>query len=970
MELLAPIIVNISTCLYSRLPQQLDYLKRERENVRSLVTQQEELSSRKEEVLMEIENVKMQTGKKLRSQVMVWLNSVEKVTKEVHEIEFKSREAMGCCKGCFPNCFLRLKLSKQAAKKIEAVSELLQKGRFTDGLFGNLSESRMTLPTSPLLGGTAEKTKEKIWECLMDVNVAVLGVYGIGGVGKTTIMTHIYNQLIEDSIFDSVIWVTVSKASTLEQLQNNIAKSLDLELSKEADEMRRSQELFAAFKRRKKFVLILDDMWIAFPLEKVGIPKPDQENGCKLVLTTRLLDVCHAMESQRAIKVEILTAEEAWKLFKDKVGHDFSPEVEEIAKLVLRECGGLPLAIITVGRSMREKKNIRLWRNALNELKGSKVEIQGMEEDVFTSLKFSYVQLRDKRIKDCFLYCALYPEDLAIPTKDLIEHWMGEELIEEVGDMEAEMDKGHTILDELMSACMLEGVPSGIYGERIKMHDLIRDMAIDITRAQPLFIVRAGVGLKDAPKEDEWFRDVERISLMRNNIQMLSGKPICPYLSTLLLQENRCLKVIHDGFFEHMQSLRVLDLSYTMIESLPESVSNLENLRLLSLHYCYKLKKLPMLAKLKALRMLDLYYTPIEELPQGMEALTNLRCLNLSWTYKLQSLPAGVFLELSNLEDLRMYGNQWRWSSNTMTGGARIEEFKSLRRLANLSTHIADLPSFLGFVNSRNSQCLKTFHLMVGASSQFKLLPSDYAIEIHGCDLICQDWSLVFPDNTRVLGIYECNIIRLSQLFCLANMRELKECFIYRCDQMEYILMENEITLSGLEMLDLRDLPKVHALYKGVVSHDTLGSLKNLHIRSCSSMKNIFSLKLIQHLQKLEQIKVHDCDLMEEIIEEEKEICQNMDEIASAITLPNLKKLSLNGLCVLKSICKRKIICSSLHTISIRGCPQLKNIPFSIEILKPVLKKIKGEKEWWDALEWDDTNAKALLQPHFMEIVE
>ncbi|KAJ8619227.1 hypothetical protein MRB53_015413 [Persea americana] len=340
---------------------------------------------------MEIENVKMQTGKKLRGQVTVWLKSVEKVTKEVHEIEFKSREAMGCCKGCFPNCFLRLKLSKQAAKKIEAVSELLQKGRFTDGLFVNLPESRMTLPTSTLLGGTAEKTKEKIWECLMDVNVAVLGVYGIGGVGKTTIMTHIYNQLIEDSIFYSVIWVTVSKASTLEQLQNNIAKSLDLELSKEADEMRRSQELFAAFKRRKKFVLILDDMWIAFPLEK----------------------------------------------------------------------------------------------------------------------------------------------------------------------------------------------------------------------------------------------------------------------------------------------------------------------------------KLPMLAKLKALRMLDLYYTPIEELPQGMEALTNLRCLNLSWTYKLQSLPAGVFLELSNLEDLRMYGNQWRWSSNTVTGGARIEEFKSLRRLANLSTHIADLPSFLSFVNSRNSQCLKTFHLMV-----------------------------------------------------------------------------------------------------------------------------------------------------------------------------------------------------------------------------------------------------------------
>ena len=180
----------------------------------------------------------------------------------------------------------------------------------------------------------------------------------------TTIMKHVYNQLIEDSVFDSAIWVTVSRDSTLEELQNNILKCLGISLPLHVNEMRRSMVVYSALKRRKKFVLILDDM-DRFYAQDIGIPRPDKENGCKLVITSRSLDVCYGMGSERVIKVEVFREDDAWELFKDVVAHDFSPEEKAIAKLILKECSGLPPAITTRGRRMGVKKDIQMWHNLL-----------------------------------------------------------------------------------------------------------------------------------------------------------------------------------------------------------------------------------------------------------------------------------------------------------------------------------------------------------------------------------------------------------------------------------------------------------------------------------------------------------------------------------------------------------------------------------------------------------------------------
>ncbi|KAK0601553.1 hypothetical protein LWI29_025283 [Acer saccharum] len=146
------------------------------------------------------------------------------------------------------------------------------------------------IPTAPMGRGiTVERNMGMIWESLMDDEVQKIGVFGMGGVGKTTIIHHINNQLMGmTGKFDNAIWVMFSKAFSVVRLQNEIAASVNLDLSDYKDETRRASKLYAMLTQMKRYVLILDDLWEAFPLEKVGLPEPTRMNGYEGLITERI----------------------------------------------------------------------------------------------------------------------------------------------------------------------------------------------------------------------------------------------------------------------------------------------------------------------------------------------------------------------------------------------------------------------------------------------------------------------------------------------------------------------------------------------------------------------------------------------------------------------------------------------------------------------------------------------------------
>nr|XP_048332974.1 probable disease resistance protein At4g27220 [Ziziphus jujuba var. spinosa] len=237
----------------------------------------------------------------------------------------------------------------------------------------------------------------------------------------------------------------------------DIAKTIGLDLGNDDGERRRAAKLAGGLRKLNNFVLILDDVWQHIPLDRVGLP--NSGNGCKLIIASRSLEVCRKIGCEEYIKVEPVTEKEAWELFSEKLGHDrtFAPQIEPITKSLTKKCSGLPLGIITMAGCMRDVEDITEWNDTLERMKGSIVEHDDdMGIEVFQVLKYSYDMLKDPTVQQCFLHCSLFPEDYKIPREMLIEHFIDERLVDGMRSRQAELNRGHTILNKLENVCLLE----------------------------------------------------------------------------------------------------------------------------------------------------------------------------------------------------------------------------------------------------------------------------------------------------------------------------------------------------------------------------------------------------------------------------------------------------------------------------------------------------------------------------------
>ncbi|KAJ0101448.1 hypothetical protein Patl1_04854 [Pistacia atlantica] len=190
-----------------------------------------------------------------------------------------------------------------------------------------------------------------------------------------------------------------------------------------------------------------------------GIPWPEVHLGCKIILTSRSLDICRDMNMKTDvdIKMDILNGDEAWQLFCQSAGHVASlGHIKPFAEAICTECCDLPLAIISVGMSMRGKTKVELWRNALSELQKSGSSIRGIENKVFKPLKLSNDLLRGNTIKSCFLFCWLYPEDFSIEINELVQCCLVKVLLDECSNHDELLNRGISIVEYLKDSCLLE----------------------------------------------------------------------------------------------------------------------------------------------------------------------------------------------------------------------------------------------------------------------------------------------------------------------------------------------------------------------------------------------------------------------------------------------------------------------------------------------------------------------------------
>ncbi|KAJ0028591.1 hypothetical protein Pint_36255 [Pistacia integerrima] len=615
-------------------------------------------------------------------------------------------------------------------------------------------------------------TVRKIFSHINNVRTTQIAVIGTGGIGKTTVLKALINFPNTKHVFDLVILVTVSRYWSTRKVQNEVLRQLSLCREYSETDYQVAEKLLKVLKG-KKFLLLLDDVWEQIDLEAVGIPGPSLENGCKIVIASRKIDACHDMNLFKVVEVKSISWKEARELFYEQVSTSIPlSDIKSFAETIVKGCGGLPLLIIVTGRALGGKNDVSVWKDASKKFSLPKTSRECQIEDLLQLLKFSFDQLSDNDVKSCFLHCALFPEDQEVNIYKFIEYCIQEGLI--TGAQADAHKRGHYIVDVLVHASLLQ-VTEG--GDSIKMHDLIRDLALGILSSMPKdsqfllrsegiqnllsaysgsvellnagsssssrslnilessrlcipkgnqFLSRVGAGLTEPPPTEEW-KQAKMMFLSDNELCTLPEKPNCPELLILFLQRNRSLRVIPPSFFDCMTSLQVLNLSETRIKSLPKTLFKIRNLLMLIICDCKRLFMLPSeVGSLVCLEVLDLRGTKIKELPDKIGELAFLSRLEVSFYGSIDDseyarlprhlISSGIISQLGILDTLSivLYPGDERWHEDVKYVKTEISKLKKLRFLCFHFPDVKHVQEFLRESEPWKKKLLTEFKFVVG----------------------------------------------------------------------------------------------------------------------------------------------------------------------------------------------------------------------------------------------------------------
>ncbi|KAL6334991.1 hypothetical protein AAG906_023796 [Vitis piasezkii] len=853
-------ILDVVTRVWDCTAKHAVYIRDLQENMDSLRNAMQELKNAYQDVKGRVE-LEEQRQMRRTNEVDGWLHSVLAMELEVNEIlEKGDQEIQKKCPGtCCPrNCRSSYKLGKKASKKLGAVTELRNKGRF------DVVADR--LPQAPVDERPMEKTVgldlmfTEVCRCIQDEELGIIGLYRMGGSGKTTLMTKVNNEFIRASkSFEIAIWVVVSRPASVEKVQEVIRNKLHIpeDRWRNRTEDEKAVEIFNVLKA-KRFVMLLDDVWERLDLQKVGVPSPNSQNKSKVILTTRSLDVCRDMEAQKSIKVECLTEEEAINLFKEKVGEttlNSHPDIPQLAETAAKECEGLPLALITIGRAMVGKSTPQEWERAILMLQTYPSKFSGMGDHVFPVLKFSYDNLPNDTIKTCFLYLAIFPEDHEIWDQDLIFLWIGEGFLDEFVSIDEALNQGHHIIEHLKTVCLFENAEF----DRVKMHDVIRDMALWLAseyKGNKNIILVEEVDTMEVHQVSK-AKEAQRIYLSTSSLEELTIPPSFPNLLTLIVRSSG-LKTFSSGFFHFMPVIKVLDLSNVGITKLPTGIG-----------------------KLVTLQYLDLSNTPLRELSVELATLKRLRYLLLDGRLQI------IFKEvISHLSMLRVFSIRVRYILSI-----RNDILSSTKEEASYSRN-DDKAIYLHEDNKALLEELEGLkHInwvslpIVGALSFQKLLNSQKLL-----------------NAMRDLDLWNLEGMSILQL---PRIKHLLSLIIYRCGELQDIKvnLENERGRRGF-----------------VADYIPNSIFYNLLLVHVDQLPKLLDLTWLIYIPSLEHLIVHECESMEEVIGDVSGVPENLGIFSRLKGLglyfvPNLRSISRRALSFpsLKSLCVRE--CPNLRKL-------------------------------------------------------
>ncbi|GMI65296.1 hypothetical protein HRI_000198900 [Hibiscus trionum] len=940
------------------------------ESIQKLQQQIEKLRYERNRMQRQIEAAN-KNGEETDRDVQSWVTLAEDKIKEEEQIleNLEAQAKERCFFGLCPNSKSTDLLNKKAEDNAKSVAELLLKA----SLFmftrkrnveqpRNIEEPRTTeyLEAEPGIiqdfeaFPSREATLEGIMNDLKSTHLKIIGVHGMTGVGKTTLVKEVARRAREESLFDDVAMATVPQNRNLKEIQGQIADVLGLKLDEESLFLRAMRLQQWLKKGDKSALVILDDVRRGqrLKLEEIGIgfegynsiaseddAGPLVRNAFqklsavrfKVLLTSTTEQALSDMKAESIRKLKVLPDEEAIKWFKKMAGVGArNPAYQNTINNVVKNCTGFPVAISAIAVAMEFSR--RSFSSLLEDLARETEPIPAKDQNlarVYSTIQLSYSLLEKPELQFLFQLCALLPRGSHIQVSDLLRYSLGLKIERNVSTLE-EARKG---VNGLKDAGLLLRTDND---KHVRMHDIVRDVAIWIaSEKQRIYVIEDEARMKKLLDQRKLY-NCNAISLPYGDINVLPDKLECPRLKLLVLLNKNPSLTVPDTFFGEMTELSMLDLAGLSFTSLPPSFTSLENLQMLSFDEC-ELNDIAIVGNLKQLDTLKILSSDIQRLPREIGKLIRLKSLDLSNCSKLKVIPANIISGLSYLEELLMRNSFDRWG---VDGNASLIELKSLSGLNALEVHIHSvhlIPEELF------SEKLNRYKILIGEvwdwSGKYekeRMLKLKLTKGIHldrGVKLLLQKTEDLTLDELQGIKnlLYEVDGTGFPQL---------KNLHVQNGSEIQFIINSMEVASQKafpiLESLFLQNLVNLEKICQGKLEEECFKRLKIVSVECCDRLKNLFPISMIKMLVQLQEIKVSKCKSIEQIIAEKSE--QSAGIATNQTKFGQLQSLTLQLLPELSSFCSKEKSRSiyQLEPVNTRTW-----ILFNEKVLFPVLKKLR-----------------------------